>query len=78
MEISASLDFTGLIWFMSIISPKGEFLVARAGLGYLIVYGSQIFKLDWVMLSVIILAVLAALMYQLIVLLEKKFMKWRE
>lgn len=70
LKINVGLSFVGVI--------VGEFLVARAGLGYLIVYGSQIFKLDWVMLSVIILAVLAALMYQLIVILEKKFLKWRE
>lgn len=70
LKINVGLSFVGVI--------VGEFLVAKAGLGYLIVYGSQIFKLDWVMLSVIILAILAALMYQLIVLLEKKFMKWRE
>lgn len=50
----------------------GEFLVAKAGLGYLIVYGSQIFKLDWVMMSVIILGILAALLYQLIGFLERK------
>lgn len=70
LKINVGLSFVGVI--------VGEFLVAKAGLGYLIVYGSQIFKLDWVMLSVIILAVLAALMYQLIVILEKKFLKWRE
>lgn len=70
LKINVGLSFVGVI--------VGEFLVAQAGLGYLIVYGSQVFKLDWVMLSVIILAILAALMYQCIVLLEKKFMKWRE
>lgn len=70
LKINVGLSFVGVI--------VGEFLVARAGLGYLIVYGSQIFKLDWVMLSVIILAVLAAFMYQLIVILEKRFLKWRE
>ncbi len=38
---------------------------------------THIFKLDWVMLSVILLAIMAAIMYQLIVILEKKFLKWR-
>lgn len=38
----------------------------------------QIFKLDWVMLSVIILAILAALMYEAIALLEKKCLKWQQ
>ena len=69
LKINVGLSFVGVI--------VGEFLVAQAGLGYLIVYGSQIFKLDWVMLSVILLAIMAAIMYQLIVLLEKKFLKWR-
>ena len=70
LKINVGLSFVGVI--------VGEFLVAQSGLGYLIVYGSQIFKLDWVMLSVIILAVLAAVMYKLIVILEKRFLKWRE
>ena len=48
----------------------GEFLVSKAGLGYLIVYGGQVFKLDLVMTSVIILGVVATLMYQCIVLLQ--------
>ena len=67
LKINVGLSFVGVI--------VGEFLVAQYGLGYLIVYGSQIFKLDWVMLSVILLAIMAAIMYQLIVLLEKKFLK---
>lgn len=70
LKINVGLSFVGVI--------VGEFLVAKAGLGYLIVYGSQVFKLDWVMLSVVILAILAAFMYKSIVLLEKKIMKWRE
>ncbi len=69
LKINVGLSFVGVI--------VGEFLVAQAGLGYLIVYGSQIFKLDWVMLSVLLLAIMAAIMYQLIVFLEKKFLKWR-
>ncbi|NLK37167.1 MAG: ABC transporter permease [Epulopiscium sp.] len=70
LKINVGLSFVGVI--------VGEFLVASAGLGYLIVYGSQIFKLDWVMLSVVLLAIMAALMYKSIVLLEKKILKWRE
>ena len=46
-------------------------MVSKGGLGYLIVYGGQVFKLDLVMTSVIILAVLAAIMYESIVILEK-------
>ncbi|KNF08162.1 ABC-type nitrate/sulfonate/bicarbonate transport system, permease component [Gottschalkia purinilytica] len=65
----------GLSWVGVIV---GEFLVSRAGIGYLIVYGGQVFKLDLVMMSVIILAVLTALMYKCISIVENKFMKWRQ
>ena len=51
----------------------GEFLAANAGLGYLIIYGSQVFRLDYVMLSIIILCILAMLLYQLLSLVEKKY-----
>jgi len=50
----------------------GEFLVSKAGLGYLIVYGGQVFQMDLVMTSVVILAVLAAMLYRGVTLLEKK------
>ena len=53
----------------------GEFLVSKAGVGYLIVYGSQVFKMDLVMTSVLLLAVAAALMYQVVLLLERKIIK---
>lgn len=69
LKINVGLSFVGVI--------VGEFLVAQNGLGFLIIYGGQIFKLDWVMLSVIILAVLAAVMYQAIAILEKRFTKWQ-
>jgi len=62
----------GLSWVGVIV---GEFLVSKAGLGYLIVYGGQVFKLDLVMTSVFILAVAAALMYQGVVYLEKLLVK---
>lgn len=42
----------------------GEFLSAKAGLGYLIIYGSQIFKMDWVLLSIVLLCLIAAGLYQ--------------
>lgn len=62
-KINIGLSLVGVI--------AGEFLVSKAGLGYLIVYGGQVFKLDLVMASVIILAVLAAILYQIVVWLEK-------
>lgn len=65
----------GLSWIGVIV---GEFLVSKAGIGYLIVYGGQVFKLDLVMMSVFILAILAALMYKGVSIIEKKYMKWRQ
>ena len=50
----------GMSWVGVIV---GEFLVSKAGLGYLIVYGGQVFQLDLVMTSVLILSILAAIMY---------------
>ncbi len=70
LKINVGLSFVGVI--------VGEFLVAKSGLGFLIIFGSQVFKLDWVMLSVVILAVLAALMYQGIAWIEKKCLKWQQ
>ena len=48
----------------------GEFLVSRCGIGYLIVYGSQVFRLDLVMMGVVILAVCAWFLNSLLNLLE--------
>ena len=62
----------GMSWIGSIM---GEYLVSRAGLGYLIVYGGQVFKLDLVMASTVVLCILAALMYSLVALLEKIIIK---
>lgn len=63
LKINIGLSLVGVI--------AGEFLVSKAGLGYLIVYGGQVFKLDLVMTSVIILSVVAALLYEGVVLLER-------
>lgn len=64
LKINVGLSWVGVI--------VGEFLVSKAGLGYLIVYGGQVFQLDLVMTSVIILAIAAALMYQGVVWIEKR------
>lgn len=58
----------GLAWVGTIM---GEYLVSSAGLGYLIIFGGQIFKLDLVMMSTVILCFLAAIMYFAIALVEK-------
>ena len=62
----------GMAWIGSIM---GEYMVSKAGIGYLIVYGGQVFKLDLVMSAVFILCVLAAAMYALVALLEKIVIK---
>jgi NitT/TauT family transport system permease protein len=72
--ISALKINVGMSWVGVIV---GEFLVSRAGLGFLAVYGGQVFQLDLVMTSVSILLVLAALMYQGVAWLEKRYLKWR-
>ena len=53
----------------------GEFIGARQGLGYLIIYGSQVFRLDWVILSIVILCIIAMGLYTMISLLEKYYQK---
>ena len=58
----------GMSWVGSIM---GEYLVSKAGLGYLIVYGGQVFNLSLVMCSTVILSVLAGLMYLAVALVEK-------
>lgn len=71
LKVNIGLSLVGVI--------TGEFLVSKAGLGYIIVYGGQVFRLDLVMTGVIILALVAAAMYQIILLLEKVVMrKWQK
>lgn len=60
----------GMTWVGTIM---GEYLVSKAGLGYLIVYGGQVFRLDLVMTSTLILCVLAGLMYGAVCLLQRLF-----
>ena len=67
LKVNIGLSLVGVI--------SGEFLVSKAGLGYLIVYGGQVFKLDLVMASVIVLGIVAGLMYMFVVLLEKMILK---
>ena len=63
LKVNIGLSLVGVI--------SGEFLVSKAGLGYLIVYGGQVFKLDLVMASVIILGIVAGIMYAAVLFLEK-------
>ena len=63
LKVNIGLSLVGVI--------SGEFLVSKAGLGYLIVYGGQVFKLDLVMTSVIILGIVAGILYEAVIFLEK-------
>jgi NitT/TauT family transport system permease protein len=62
----------GLSWVGVIV---GEFLVSSKGLGYMIIYGFQVFNFTLVFLSLLVIAVIATIMYQLVDLLEKKLIK---
>lgn len=50
----------------------GELLVSKEGLGYLIMYGSQVFNINLVITSVFILGIISYIMYYIIHLIEKK------
>lgn len=63
MKVNIGLCLVGVI--------IGEFLAAQKGLGYLIIYGSQVFRLDLVMMSIVILCIMSAGLYQGIAWLEK-------
>ncbi len=62
----------GMAWIGSIM---GEYIVSKAGIGYLIVYGGQVFKLDLVMSAVFILCIIAAAMYAIVAAIEKIVIK---
>ena len=67
MKVNIGLCLVGVI--------IGEFLAARNGLGYLIIYASQTFKLDWLLMSITLLCIMAMGLYSLINLLEKMYLK---
>ncbi len=62
----------GMAWIGSIM---GEYLVSKEGLGYLLVYGKQVFRLDLVMTCTVVLCALAGVMYAVVALLEKIVIK---
>ena len=70
LKVNIGLSLVGVI--------SGEFLVSKAGLGYLIVYGGQVFQLDLVMTSVIILGIVAGIMYLGVIILEKSIVKLKK
>ncbi len=67
MKVNIGLCLVGVI--------IGEFLAADKGLGYLIIYGSQVFKMDIVIMSIVILCILSMGFYRLISLMEKHVRK---
>jgi NitT/TauT family transport system permease protein len=64
----------GLSWVGVIV---GEFLVSKQGLGYMIIYGFQVFNFTLVLLSLVMIAFLATIMYQLVEQIEKKLIRSR-
>ncbi len=70
MKVNIGLCLVGVI--------IGEFLSSKAGLGYLITYGSQTFAMTMVVTSIVVLCIMSALLYQLITLAEGRLTKnWK-
>ncbi len=67
LKINISMSLIGVI--------MGELLVSKKGIGYLIMYGSQVFNLNLVMTGIILLGIISAIIYYLILALEKKLIK---
>lgn len=68
LKINISMSLIGVI--------MGELLVSKQGIGYLIMYGSQVFNLDLVITGIIILMIVSYIMYLIISYLEKKLIKY--
>jgi len=67
LKINISMSLIGVI--------TGEFLVSKEGIGYLIVYGSQVFNLSLVISGILILLIVSYLMYLIVSLIEKILIK---
>ena len=52
-----------------------EFLVRKAGIGYLIIYGTQVFNLSLVMAGILILVVISYILYKIITFIESRLIK---
>lgn len=64
LKVCVSMSLIGVI--------MGEFLVSKEGLGYLIMYGSQVFNLNLVMTGILLLCLLAVIMYSIVSYIEKR------
>lgn len=67
LKLNISMTLIGVI--------MGEFLVSKAGIGYLIIYGTQVFNLNMVMSGIVILILISFVLYQIITYIEKKLIK---
>lgn len=67
LKLNISMSLIGVI--------MGEFLVSKAGIGYLIIYGTQVFNLSLVYAGILILLIISYLLYKLILLMEKVLIK---
>lgn len=65
LKITISLTLIGVI--------TGEFLVSKKGIGYLIIYGTQVFNLDLVFAGILILLIISYILYKIVMLIEKKY-----
>ncbi|MGI6149210.1 MAG: ABC transporter permease [Limnochordia bacterium] len=70
LKVSVGLSLVGTI--------VGEFLASKAGLGYLIIYGGQVFNMSLVMASVLLLAVVSIILYFLVSKLEERVVRGRD
>ncbi|MGN0973899.1 MAG: ABC transporter permease [Bacilli bacterium] len=67
LKLNISMSLIGVI--------MGEFLVSKAGIGYLIIYGTQVFNLSLVMAGILLLVIISFLLYKIITFIEKKLIK---
>ncbi|MEX1031308.1 MAG: ABC transporter permease [Paenibacillaceae bacterium] len=67
VKVNVGLTLVGVI--------MGEFLSSKAGLGYLIIYGGQVFQMNLVMTSIVLLAILSIVLYGVATYLGNKLLK---
>lgn len=67
MKVNIGLCLVGVV--------IGEFLAARNGLGYLIIYSSQVFKMNWLLMSIVLLCIMAMVLYAVIGIIEKLYVR---
>ena len=67
LKLNISMSLIGVI--------MGEFLVSKEGIGYLIIYGTQVFNLSLVMAGILILVIISYILYKIIIFIESKLIK---